>query len=112
MKRVVKPELEKVDDLCLHQIEERIATLESLVMKQEKIDPDTLYTAAEILVFLKCGPANVYDLLRSGDLAVTKIGAGKGGLRVKGSDLSAFLESRRSGGPRPKSAFKYLKTFS
>ena len=45
----------------------------------------------------------------SGDLARTKVGAGKKGLRVMGSDLLAFLESRREEGPKPQGTFKYLK---
>jgi excisionase family DNA binding protein len=73
------------------------------------IDPDILYTVAEVAAVFKCGKTNVYDLLESGSLAVTRIGANNSGLRVLGADLSVFIQSKKSGGPAPKSAFKYLK---
>ena len=34
-------------------------------------------------------------------MASIKIGAGQKGIRVKGADLLAFVESRREGGPSP-----------
>jgi hypothetical protein len=72
------------------------------------IEPDRLYLVAEVADILRCGKTNVYDLLGAGTLARTTIGAGKKGLRVRGSDLLAFLDSRRAGGPRPLGSFKYL----
>jgi hypothetical protein len=91
------------------ELEAKIASLEATQSQPLRIDPDTVYTPAEVSLFLRCGKTNVYDLLTSGDLAVTRVGAGKHGLRVIGADLSAFLQSRKTGGPAPKSAFKYLK---
>ncbi len=76
------------------------------------INPDTLYVPAEVAGMLRCGKTNVYDLIKSGDLAVTKIGAGSAGMRVKGSALQAFLEARTEGGPKPKGRFKFLKGLS
>lgn len=73
------------------------------------IKPAALYKVDEIAVILRCGKTNVYDLLRRGDLASTRIGTGRMGLRVMGSDLLAFLESRKEGGPKPQGTFKFLK---
>lgn len=98
-----------IDDR-IAQLEERITRLESSARKV--IDAEAIYTPSEVCEILKCGKSNVYDLLTSGALAVTKIGAGRHGFRVKGSDLSAFLSDRTAGGPSPRSAFKYLKASS
>lgn len=73
------------------------------------IDSDQLYTVDEVAGILRCGKTNAYDLLTSGELARTPIGAGKKGLRVRGQDIVAFLDSRREGGPKPQGSFKYLK---
>jgi hypothetical protein len=73
------------------------------------IEPDRLYLVAEVAGILRCGKTNVYDLLGERALARTTIGAGKRGMRIRGSDLLAFLDARREGGPSPKGAFKYLK---
>jgi hypothetical protein len=73
------------------------------------INPDRLYLVSEVADLLRCGKTNVYDLLNEGDLARTPIGAGKKGLRVRGSDILAFLDARREGGPSPQGSFKYLK---
>lgn len=73
------------------------------------VDPDQLYKVPDVTAMLSCSPANVYNLLKSGDLATTKIGAGKAGFRVRGSDILAFLDSRREGGPQPQGTFKHLK---
>jgi hypothetical protein len=72
------------------------------------IEPDRLYLVAEVAAILRCGKTNVYDLLGEGSLARTTIGVGSKGLRVRGSDLLAFLDARRDGGPSPKGSFKYL----
>ncbi len=73
------------------------------------IDPDYLYLPKEVADILRCSLANVYSLLNREDLRRAPIGAGKSGIRVQGSDLLAFIESRKSGGPKPMGAFKYLK---
>lgn len=73
------------------------------------INPTELYTVQEVTEFLKCGKSTVYNLVGSGALAVTKIGAFGGGVRVMGSDIEAFLGSRKSGGPQPKMNLKYVK---
>jgi excisionase family DNA binding protein len=73
------------------------------------IEPDRLYLVAEVAGILRCGKTNVYDLLNEGSLARTAIGAGNKGMRVRGSDLLAFLDARREGGPIARGSFKYLK---
>jgi excisionase family DNA binding protein len=92
----------------LEQIEERIARLEHHV-GQLPVDQDSLYTVAEVAERLRCGKTNVYDLVDERALAVIRVGAGKGGLRVRGSDLLAFLDSRKTGGPKPAFEFKNLR---
>lgn len=72
------------------------------------IDPDTLYLVAEVATLLRCKKTNIYDLLRKGGLAKTCVGVDRGGLRVMGSDLLAFLASRREGGPESRGTFKFL----
>ena len=91
-------------------LEERVAVLEKLIGEQRpRIDPDELYTPREAAERLRCSQENVYGLLESGELAVTRTGVGGKGYRVHGADLQAFLDARREGGPRPKGNFKYLK---
>jgi excisionase family DNA binding protein len=85
------------------ELEDRVAALERITKPAvSRIDPDQFYTVAEAAALLGCGKTNVYDLLLSGELAKTCIGAGKKGLRVRGSDLLQFLDSRREGGPAPR----------
>jgi len=74
-----------------------------------QIQQDRYYRPAEVASFLGCGKTNVYDLIAHRDLACTRIGAGNGGVRVKGSALLEFLASRTEGGPTPKGKFKYLR---
>ena len=72
------------------------------------IAPGALYTAKEVADRLRCAVSTVYDLAGSDALAVIRIGAGRKGLRFRGSDVNAFLESRREGGPQPRMTFKRL----
>jgi hypothetical protein len=90
------------------QLEGQIAALESLVL-QRPIEGNELYTPAEVAAKLRCSKTNVYDLFNGGDLAVIKVGANNSGLRVKGSDLLSFVESRKEGGPQPKMAIRNPK---
>ena len=77
------------------------------------IEENAIYTPAEVAGLLRCGKTNIYDLITGGDLAVTRIGAGKKGFRVQGSDIVAFLDARKTGGPKPQgttgSFGRYLK---
>lgn len=73
-----------------------------------EINPKELYTVKEVAEFLKCGKSTVYNLVGSGALAVTKIGAFGAGVRVQGSDLEAFLGSRKTGGPQTKMSYSRL----
>ena len=70
-----------------------------------------LYTPSEVAERLGCGKTNVYDLIESAALAVTRIGAGSRGMRVRGSDITDFLEARKEGGPSPRSTYKHLGKF-
>jgi hypothetical protein len=91
------------------ELEDRVAALERLhKVDSSRIDPAALYTPSEVALLLRCSRTNAYDLLMSGELAKRPIGAGKKGFRVLGSDILAFLESRKEGGPSPKGSFKYL----
>lgn len=97
-------------DYVVYGLHERIKRLEELVGKScARIEMDALYKPAVVASFLSCGKTNVYELLNSGELARTRIGAGISGVRVKGSDIAAFIDSRREGGPQPRGTFKYLK---
>jgi excisionase family DNA binding protein len=99
-----------MSDERLPQLEERITALESII-RQRPVEPDCLYTPAEVATWLRCGKTNVYDLMTGGEIASTRIGCGKKGLRIKGSSITAFLDERTEGGPSPKSSFKYLKGY-
>jgi excisionase family DNA binding protein len=91
----------------------RVDALEAMLASgSSAIDPDMLYTANEAADRLRCSPANVYALLDTGELAVTRTGAGRKGLKVKGSSIIAFLEERTEGGPAPKMRFKHLRSLN
>jgi hypothetical protein len=92
-------------------LEERVAALEAILGGGDRLDDDRLYFPAEVAAFLRCGKTNVYDLLTAGDLAVTRIGAGRKGLRVRGADIRAFLDDRKDGGPRPAGSFRHLSKY-
>lgn len=85
----------------------RVAALEEIVLRLP-INQDRIYTPAQVADWLQCSTTNVYRLIDSGELAYTRIGASKKGFKIKGSDLLAFLESRKVGGPKPRMAFKRL----
>ncbi len=104
--RAVQP---SADSAKIAELEERIQALEQLLSADVcRILPDVLYSVSQTAGFLGCGKSNAYDLMLSGELARTRIGAGSKGLRVRGSDILAFLESRREGGPRPQGTFRHL----
>lgn len=74
------------------------------------IDPDQLYTVEELAAILKCSQSNAYNLMSKGQIARISIGAGKKGFRVRGKDITSFMDSRREGGPLPsRGALKHLK---
>ena len=72
------------------------------------IDKDAIYTPNQVAGLLCCGKSNVYDLLGAGDLAVTRIGAKGKCFRIRGSDILAFLDERKTGGPQPRVRYKLL----
>ncbi len=73
------------------------------------IEPDKLYTVNEVAAVLRSSTSNVYDLLKGKRLAQTCVGASGKGRRVRGRDLTAFLDSVTTGGPLPKFDFKHIK---
>lgn len=95
----------------LEELEERIESLEMLVRRQP-INPDCLYTPAEVATWLRCGKTNVYELMLGGELASTRVGSGKAGKRIRGSDIAAFLDERTDGGPGSRGDFKFLKALN
>ncbi len=84
------------------------AKLSTLAADVPAIHPEAYYTVREAAERIRCKDANLYQLIANKDLAVTRVGAGKRGLRVQGADLIAFLASRREGGPQPRMALKRL----
>ena len=56
------------------------------------VDPEMSFKPREVADVLNCSLTNVYDLMRSGQVARTKVGPGKKGYRVCGSDLIAFIK--------------------
>jgi excisionase family DNA binding protein len=97
-------------DSRLTELEDGIARLERQI-GQMPIDEERLYTMAEVAERLRCGRTNVYDLVDERALTVIRFGSGKGGLRVKGSLLEAFLDSRKDGGPSSMCRFNHLKGY-
>jgi excisionase family DNA binding protein len=97
-------------DRCVAELEGRIAVLER-VLATRSIDPDQLYTPKELAERLTCGKSNVYELMKSGEIATTRVGAGMRGLQVRGSDITAFINARTEGGSAPRSTYKHLKGF-
>jgi excisionase family DNA binding protein len=97
-------------DARLTVIESRLAALERETdNKAQVIDPDRIYTVAEVCAILACGKSNLYDLLKSGNLARINVGSGMAGVRVRGRDITAFINSRRTGGPAPTITLKNLR---
>ncbi len=100
-------------DQKVRELEERIAALEQMLRGDAaRIEATRLYEPNEVAVLLGCSRTNVYDLMMAGDLARRAIGAGKKGFKVMGSDILAFLDSRKEGGPSPQGSFKYLKNLN
>lgn len=94
----------------LEELEGRVAELEAVVIATApRIDPNGIYTVQEVAKLLRCGQTNVYELASSKQLAVVQVGAGKKGFRVRGSDLLAFLDSRKVGGPEPQKQYRHLR---
>lgn len=96
-------------DARITAIELRLSGQSDAVLS--RIASTALYTPQEVADILRCGKSNVYELITSGELAVIRVGAGKHGMRIKASDIDAFLESRRTGGPTAPGGFKHLKRY-
>ncbi len=63
---------------------------------EETVLPGRLLTAKQVAELLGCSLGNVYGLLESGQLPRVRIGRQKG-YRIAESDLSIFIEQRKSG---------------
>jgi excisionase family DNA binding protein len=72
------------------------------------MDRNALYTIQDVADLLRCERESVCALLRKGVLLRRGVAPGRKILRISGDDLLAFLESRRSGGPQPRMAYKRL----
>ena len=96
-------------DARLSALEDRVAKLEKSSLHVTRIDPGAIYTVSEAADFLRCAKSNVYDLVSSRLIATVKVGAGNAGFRMVGKDILAFIESRRSGGPKPLITFENLR---
>jgi hypothetical protein len=73
------------------------------------IEPDRVYLPIEVAGILRCGRANVYNLMASGAIASVAVGAGNKGKRITGRAILAFLEDRTEGRPQANGTFKYLR---
>jgi excisionase family DNA binding protein len=95
---------------------ERIAALEGRVSELERlisgstraVEPDRLYQVQDVAGYLGCGKTNVYDLIATRKLGVIRVGKGSKGYRVRGSDLLAFMDASRQGGPKPRMSLKNI----
>lgn len=96
-------------DARITAIEQRLSGLSDAALA--RIASTALYTPQEVADVLRCGKSNVYELMTSGELAAIRVGAGRHGMRIKASDLDAFLESRRTGGPTQPGGYKHLKRY-
>lgn len=85
---------------CL-SLEARLEALEArLGRSTSAIEPEAIYSLKAAAARLGIGLSSLYEIVDAGDIAVVRLGSKKG-FRIKGSDLAAFLDSRREGGPRP-----------
>jgi excisionase family DNA binding protein len=116
-KKAMPTSILTTDQLRFAAIEARLAEIEAslregshlTVAPKPSIENDVLYNVQEVAQALRCGKTNVYDLIESGQLAVTKIGNSKKGMRVRGADLITFLDARKEGGPAPSTKYRFLK---
>jgi excisionase family DNA binding protein len=66
---------------------------------------DRLMTLLSVAVVLSCSQRTVRRLIAQGDLPVYRVG---GGLRVRESDVGAYIESHRIERPSERSGLKAL----
>ncbi len=97
------------------ELERRVAALEAKERQDappdpgpRPIEPGAIYTVKEVAERLRCESSNVYNLVESKTLATVRVGNGGAGIRILGSDLLAFVTSRRQGGHAPRMALKRL----
>lgn len=92
----------------LTALEARLAADDAPPGEMPPINPKTLYEVKHVARRLRCGDKNVYLLIHSGKLAALRVGPTGKGYRVLGSDLIAFIEANKEGGPGPEMTYKHL----
>jgi excisionase family DNA binding protein len=75
-----------------------------------------LLTVAEVAGLLRISKSLVYGLVESGRLPASRLGKGRGAIRIKSTDVEVFVdESRVQSGeaarprPRPKEKLRHIK---
>jgi excisionase family DNA binding protein len=59
---------------------------------------DMLLSVQQVATRLRISRGSVYELVKRGDLAVHRVGSGRGTIRISEADLQAYLSRCRSGG--------------
>ena len=76
-------------------------------------DSETLLTVREVAERLRLSQASVYQMVKSGRLAVCRLGPRRGAIRIRESDLEACLESSEQMPAAARSAKeKHVSTFT
>jgi len=65
-------------------------------------EPDRLQTVADVARRLNVSQSLVYSMVDSGLIGVLRIGRGRGAIRFHPEDISAYLESCRTGTLSPR----------
>lgn len=64
-------------------------------MQEPSADEVLLLTVKEAAVLLRISPSLVYGLVDSGKLPASRLGKGRGAIRIKKSDLLTYIEECR-----------------
>ena len=67
--------------------------------------PHQIYLPLEVAKRLRVGKSHLYALIAKGELRVIRVGKC---IRIRGSDITAYEDSRADGGPTPSMNYKYL----
>jgi len=62
----------------------------------QRTKKDKLLTIKQVATRLKMDYSHIYRMIRAGVLPCIKVGIGRGVIRVKESDLEAYIEGRKS----------------
>ena len=66
----------------------------------QRTKKDKLLTIKQVATRLKMDYSHIYRMIRAGVLPCIKVGIGRGVIRVKESDLEAYIEGKRSDIPK------------